>query len=195
MSIPLVAMRLTPPPGLSDIPAPLELQESARARRMLLRVDAARGVVRVIVPRGVGAAQALGFISRNAEWVRERVAALPAAMPFVPETVVPILGRDYRLCHDPEHRGAARIMDDRVVAGGPREHFARRIRDFLIATAKREFNARAPVQAARIGRKIAAISVRDQRTRWGSCSAAGRLAFSLARDYGAGIRGRLSCGA
>ncbi|WP_345769574.1 hypothetical protein [Azospirillum brasilense] len=73
---------------------PLELRESARARRMTLRVDAGRGLIQVVIPVGVPEAEALRFVGRHDGWVRARLAALPPQLPFTHGAVVPYLGID-----------------------------------------------------------------------------------------------------
>lgn len=174
------APRPKPPRALvlTGLPAPLELRESARATRMTLRVDAGRGLVQVVVPVGVSEADALRFVGRHDGWVRARIAALPPALPFADGTVVPFLGVDHVIRHLPDLRGATRREDGAILVGGRTEHVGRRVRDFLMAEARRELAERARQKAATIGARVAAVTVRDTRSRWGSCSATGRLSFS-----------------
>ena len=61
---------------------------------------------------------------------------------------------------------------------GDPAHLPRRVRDHLTALAKRDFAARARATAARIGKGIARVGVRDPKSRWGSCSSSGALSFS-----------------
>jgi predicted metal-dependent hydrolase len=61
---------------------------------------------------------------------------------------------------------------------GQREHVARRVRDWLRAQARMELSTRSRTCAARIGRVIARVRIGDPKSRWGSCSAKGGLAYS-----------------
>ena len=63
------------------------------------------------------------------------------------------------------------------VAGDP-AHMARRVRDYLKREAKRDLEAASRRYAALLGVTIKRISVRDQASRWGSCTAAGVLSYS-----------------
>jgi predicted metal-dependent hydrolase len=73
-----------------------------------------------------------------------------------------------------------------TVPGAP-EHVGRKLTDFLKKEAKREIAELARIKSAAIGRQVKGLTLRDTRSRWGSCSAAGRLAFSwrlfLAPDW------------
>lgn len=156
----------------------LALTISPRARRLSLRLDASSGEVMVVAPRAVSEAEVLRFVTRHADWLRRRLAALPPARPFVDGETVPYLGRDHRICHDPFHRRPVERRDGAFLVGGQAAHLARRLTDFLRHEARHELTGRAARLAAAIDRRIAGVTVRDTRSRWGSCSPSGRLNFS-----------------
>ena len=81
--------------------------------------------------------------------------------------------------HAPGGRGATHVADGPaiVVAGAP-EHLRRRVVDFLKREAKRDLEPAVMGYAARLGVTVKAIRLRDQTSRWGSCSATGHLSFS-----------------
>lgn len=166
------------PLAIPGLPVTLELRESARARRLTLRVDPGRGLIRVVVPAGTHEAEVRRFVGRHDAWLHNRLAAMPAPAPFADGAVVPILGVDHVIRHHPAQRGATVRDDGEIRVGGEPEHLARRVRDFLIREARCELSARAGVKAARIDARIKGVTVRDTRSRWGSCSASGRLNFS-----------------
>jgi predicted metal-dependent hydrolase len=83
------------------LPMPLEFRRSARARRLSLRVDMARGRVVLTAPRNVGRRHAVDFLSRNEGWLRARLLRMPVSRPFADGAVVPILGIPHRIQGDP----------------------------------------------------------------------------------------------
>jgi predicted metal-dependent hydrolase len=70
------------------------------------------------------------------------------------------------------------IVDGEIRVRGEPEHLARRLRDHLVGTARNEFAHRARRLAFRIGKSVARVSVRDTKSRWGSCSGRANLSFS-----------------
>lgn len=174
----MAASPLIRPLAIAGLSTPLELRESARTTRMTLRVDAARGVVLVVVPRGLPEIEARRFVGRHDTWIRARLAAIPPALPFTDGAVLPLRGVDHVVRHVPGLRGGTRAENGEIVVGGAAEHLGRRVRDFLVGEARREVSARARAKASRLGSRVAAVAVRDTRSRWGSCSATARLSFS-----------------
>jgi predicted metal-dependent hydrolase len=157
---------------------PIAVKRSGVARRMSLRVDPAAGGVVMVLPLGVSLAEAERFARRQHGWIAERLAALPGRMGFAPGVAVPILGIPHEIRPMPGARRGVWTEDGALLVSGAPEHLGRRVADFLVAEARRQVVPRAHALAGRIGRKVARISLRDTRSRWGSCTADGALAFS-----------------
>ena len=75
-------------------------------------------------------------------------------------------------------RGGVWREDGGLLVSGYAEHVERRVRDFLKAEARREMSERAFAKARQIDRPIASLTLRDTRSRWGSCTPDGALSLS-----------------
>ena len=93
-----------------------------------------------------------------------------------------IRGEAHRIVRTGKLRGLTEISEidgEKVLlVGGAEDHLARRIRDFLKLEARKDLEVLARGHAARIGRRIASVSMKDTKSRWGSCSNTGVLSFS-----------------
>jgi predicted metal-dependent hydrolase len=173
--------RTDAPPALlavAGLDRPVALRRNARARRLSLRLDPALGEVVVVAPLRVPPQVIADFVNRHAEWVRRRRAAMPVRTPFQPGAEVPILGVPHRIAHDPAAGRGVRCADGELRVGGPAEHLGARLAAWLQAEARRQLLARSRAMALKLGVTVAAVSVRDTRSRWGSCASSGRLSYS-----------------
>ena len=76
---------------------------------------------------------------------------------------------------DRDRRRGERLL---LCVAGKAPHIDRRIGDFLRREARRELESRQPAFRADLGVALARVVVRDQASRWGSCSTAGVLSYS-----------------
>jgi len=159
------------------------LRRNARARRFTLRVQSAtREVVLTLPPRG-SLKQARDFAERNAAWIATRLARLPELIPFTDGALVPLRGVPHRIAHRPRGRGAVWIETAEdgaplLCVAGDEPHVARRVHDFLKKEARRDLDAASRRAAGALGVTLRRVSVRDQSSRWGSCSTTGVLSYS-----------------
>jgi predicted metal-dependent hydrolase len=187
MSLRALLFRRPPDPQLTEIAFdgaiyPVELRRHARATRYTLRVQATNRAIVLTMPMRGSVREAKAFAERNGGWIAARLKRLPQAIPFADGLELPLRGVPHRIVHRPGARGTVWTETGSdmplLCVAGDRAHLARRVRDFLKREAKRDLDAASRRYAAQLGVAIKRISIRDQSSRWGSCTAAGALSYS-----------------
>jgi predicted metal-dependent hydrolase len=188
MPLRALLFRRSPEPRMIEVAVeqatyPVQVRRHPRARRYTLRIQAAtREVVLTMPPRG-NLKEARAFAERHGGWIAARLGRLPVAVPFRHGTIVPIRGLDHRIDHRRGARGtvwseAAPDGMRLLCVAGEAPHIGRRIADHLRREAKRDLEAASRRYAAQLGIVVKRVSIRDQASRWGSCSATGVLSYS-----------------
>lgn len=157
--------------------ATVQWRRSARARRVSLRIDPSQGLVVVTLPMRAGRAAGMALLNDNADWVTGRLAALPQATRLEDGGSITLHGTDCPMRHAPEARGGAFMQDGVLHVTGAQEFFARRVTDFLRQEARRHLARLSHETCLRAGVAPRRVTVKDTRTRWGSCSPDGVLMF------------------
>jgi predicted metal-dependent hydrolase len=161
----------------------IAVRQAARANRYSLRLPAGGGDPVLTLPLNGRFAEALEFVQRHRPWLAERLARRPETVPFADGARVPIRGIETRIVHSAQKlRGTTQLVQgadgaELSVSGAP-EHVARRVFDFLRKEARRDLEAAVALHAGRLGVTAGPIRLKDTRSRWGSCTAKGELAFS-----------------
>lgn len=156
----------------------LRVRRSARARRLSLRIAGHDDSVELVLPQRAQEADGLDFLKSRSGWVLDRLDRLPVRVPFADGCELPLGGVMHRVRHAPDRRGPVLVDGTDILVTGGAEHLPRRLGDWLRAEAKRRIAPLAHEKAGAIGQAVTRITVRDQKSRWGSCARGGRLSFS-----------------
>lgn len=155
-------------------PVPLILRRSARARRISLRISSLDGRVTLTLPGRVPEAEALAFAEEKADWIRSHLANHPGLAPVAIGGRLPVEGQELEILAGQGR--AVRREAGRIYV--PAQGAPKRLERYLRELARDRLVAASDHYAARLGRPYTRISLRDTRSRWGSCSAQGALMYS-----------------
>jgi predicted metal-dependent hydrolase len=162
------------------------VRESRRARRLAVRVFQT-GRVEVVVPLRTSRAAVERFIARHRAWIeRKRAEAVTherVLEPFPPRVIeLPASGQSWRV-HLAGGRGRLRLTAAHGLVSlcgdsGNTRAVRLALRRWLLDEAGVQLGAALESCARELGFGYQRVSVRRQRTRWGSCSARGTISLN-----------------
>jgi predicted metal-dependent hydrolase len=156
-------------------PIDVTLRNSVRAKRLSLRVSRLDGRVTLTLPKRTPEREGIAFLRSKENWLRghlvqlrpARAVALGSSIQFRGQPL-PILASDHsRARITPE---AIFVSSSKPVAAQVKALLRHDARDALAAASDRYVLA--------LGRSYTRLTLRDTRSRWGSCSSQGALMYS-----------------
>ncbi len=160
----------------------VDIRRHPRARNYTLRVAGPARPAVLTMPQRGSLAEARRFLDRHAGWLKRQLDRLPAPVAIADGAVIPVRGEPHVVRHTPGARGTvargADGADAALVVSGEAAHLRRRVMDYLKREARRDLDVAVSHHATALGVRAKAVKLRDQTSRWGSCSVSGHLAFS-----------------
>lgn len=153
----------------------ITLRRSARARRMTLRVPRDGGPVVLTLPAHVALSEGAAFAESKSRWLLQAAERRPAPSIVRHGAAFPVGGAMVTL--SPAAVRVAEIAGDALLLPASRPA-GPVVQAFLKHRASQQLRAACDRYAAALGRDHRAITLRDTRSRWGSCTSDGRLMFS-----------------
>jgi len=159
-----------------DPPIAVTLRRSAQARRITLRVSRLDGRVTLTMPKRTRESEALDFARAREDWIRKHLQDAGDQRSIGLDSVVPILGEPRRVVSASGRR--VTLGDDEVAVPGDPTQVGRKLQAWLKQLARSELAFASDQYSAALGRPYSKLTLRDTRSRWGSCTTAGGLMYS-----------------
>ena len=142
---------------------------------------------RVVLTAPVRAPQRLidQFLADHQEWLTEKLAesaSKQTALTAERDRLF-LRGQEYafRLTISQTKKAGVKLLDDQIVVTAPAEdHTTVRsiLEKWYRLQATKRFTGRVPLLADLVGRDVTRVTIRDQRTRWGSCSSRNTISLN-----------------
>lgn len=158
----------------------VRLEVNAKARRLILRLDERRREAVAIAPSQRQMEAAAAFAAERVDWISSRLQHLPDIVRFEEGAIFNYRGEPCQITSEGEGRlakilsGTPKIL---CVPGDP-ETLDMRVERFLKKQARADLTRAVKRNAETLGVEYKGISVKDTRSRWGSCTSDGQLSFS-----------------
>lgn len=161
---------------LGDPSIRVVLKRSARAKRLILRVPHDGHGPTLTLPQRMSARTASEFLEKSEPWLRTRMAAIAPRMVAGHGAVLPFSDQTLQI----EHIPSGRMSFDAGVLRVPGQpgQVPIRVAAFLREEARKHVATGSHELAGVLGKKVGRITLRDPRSRWGSCTSTGDLMYS-----------------
>ena len=157
-------------------PVEITLRRSARSRRFSLRVSKLDGRVTLSLPLRARETEAMDFARSHEAWLRAALAKREVKATVGIGDQLPVEGRLLTLM--PGSGRSVRVEGESLQVPGDPLRAGVRVQAWLKVLARERLVAASDHYAGLVGRRVGQITLRDTRSRWGSCSHQGALMYS-----------------
>ncbi len=154
----------------------VKVKRSTRARRYSLRVSNTDGAICLTLPKGAALSEAVNFAREQEGWMRKHLAEQLKPLPLAFGGTAMFDGEHRRI-----EQGQGRVVRFEsgvlYVPGNP-DKLPVKLRAYFKTMARERMVAASEHYAGLLGKPIGRVSLRDTRSRWGSCTSDGNLMYS-----------------
>lgn len=165
---------------LADQEVVLIFKRHAAARRFTLRMTRDGESFVMTMPKRASLTAARAFALTSESWIRGALARRVVKTQVGDGAVIMLRGVEHRVAATGKVRGLVTLDPETrtLHVPGQAAHLKRRLTDWLKAEAAHELDVASTRYAFAMEAKFRKLNVRDQKSRWGSCSSDGVLSYS-----------------
>ncbi len=160
---------------------PYSIRRSSRTKKikLVVRTD---GKVELVMPKLVPLFIGKAFAKLHEDWIKKQHKKAKNKLPEIPSedgAFLPFLGQNYRLEIQKDTKNKIKVVNEKIIVQYKKKaDIKKNIEHFYREKAREICTERALYFAKKIGLKFKAIRIKNQKTRWGSCSSQGNLNFN-----------------
>jgi predicted metal-dependent hydrolase len=174
-----------PPPVVEEhwidgVAVVITYKRHAAARRFTLRMAKSGAAFILTMPKRAGLADARRFAMKSENWMRSVLVKAQPEVKIIEGAIIPVRGIPTTITLTGKSRGLVHhdLETNTLHVPGAPEHVQRRLVDWLKSEATGDLELASQRYAAAMGVTYRKLVVRDQKSRWGSCTAEGVLSYS-----------------
>ncbi len=158
----------------------ISLKRHAAARRMVLRMARDGGSFVLTLPPRQSLASANAFVSTSAAWIRKALARQPAPQEIAEGAAITLRGENLVIRTTGKARGLVVCdLDNKLLhVPGTEAHVKRRLVDWMKQEAEADLLEASRRYGLAMQGQFKRLTIRDQKSRWGSCSSDKSLSYS-----------------
>lgn len=161
-----------------DFSFPLVITRNCKAKRMRIRIDRKRKAPVLVLNNRMSEKSGLQFVAQNAAWIQIRLKKLPEERKFCDMMTLDLFGESVTVRLSPTAKRGVWLDGGVLWVSGQPEHLARRVLDFIKEEVRRRLRQKTRELAKILNVTVGTVTVRDTKSRWGSCNKDGDLSFS-----------------
>ncbi len=165
---------------LEGTPVVIHLKHHATARRMVLRLNRDGESFALTMPKRQSQMSAQRFVEASKIWMQNTLAHRGRRQNDLSTDKVMLRGLEVQIVRTGKSRGLVQLDHEArtISVSGVDTHWQRRLVEWLKREAATDLRKASSNYAAKMSCNFSKLAVRDQKSRWGSCTADGALSYS-----------------
>lgn len=155
------------------------VQKNPRAKRLGLRLDPGQEIAYLVAPFVATEQDIRSFLTRHISWLEKKLATRSHPVPFLEKSVIPVLGHSLQISYHYNEKPTVKQIENFIhIEGFDPIIIPGLVKDWLREHIYHYLNDRSQTHAKTVMQSIRNITIKDLKSRWGSCSHNGNLAYS-----------------